>query len=130
MAKLLSEQLPNEHLDVVLVSPYLCAQQTWNACEKELPQATTVMIDNCITPYGKSDQVSTYLRALVSVKKKTSILVISHLPLVGYLIEELVLGLQLTTFPTSSIVCINYDSDTKKSSLLWLKIPLKVQESS
>lgn len=122
MASWLSPQLNNE-LDLVLVSPYLRAQQTWAACLPLLPSAKKVMIEDGITPYGQSEDVAIYLRALIGLEQPQSILLVSHLPLVGYLTAEFEQGIHAPMFPTSGISCIDYDVATEKSQLIWLENP-------
>ncbi len=123
MASWLAPKLQYPHLDLVLVSPYLRAQQTWQVCEGILPVATKIITDNEITPYGNSEQVATYLRALIGLEKPHSILLVSHLPLVGYLTAEFEAGISAPMFPTSGISCIDYDLDTQESKLVFLEYP-------
>lgn len=123
IARWLAQALPDGKLDLVLVSPYLRAQQTWQACENVLPPAKRVLTEDGITPYGDSEHVASYLRALVSVDAPSSILVVSHLPLVGYLTAEFDADMQPPMFPTSSVSCIDYDAATGKSEVLWMKSP-------
>lgn len=123
IARWLAKELPDGKLDLVLVSPYLRAQQTWQVCENVLPPAKRVLTEDGITPYGDSEHVASYLRALVSVDNPASMLVISHLPLVGYLTAEFDADIQPPMFPTSSVSCIDYDAETGKSEVLWMKSP-------
>ncbi|WP_407331030.1 phosphohistidine phosphatase SixA [Enterovibrio sp. 27052020O] len=123
MARWLKQQLPEGRLDLVLVSPYLRAQQTWEACQAVLPSAQKVLIEDGITPYGDSEHVASYLRALVSVDNPLSILLVSHLPLVGYLTAEFDEDSHAPMFPTSSISCIEFDPASEKSVVMWLKSP-------
>ncbi len=122
IAKWLAKQLPEQKLDMVLVSPYVRAQQTWAACQGELPKPKHVMTEQDITPYGNSGDVAAYLRSLAMVEKPHNILLISHLPLVGYLTAEFA-PMTPPMFATSGISCIEYDVNTDKSELLWLKMP-------
>ncbi|OEE68132.1 phosphohistidine phosphatase SixA [Enterovibrio norvegicus FF-33] len=123
MARWLANELPEGKLDLVLVSPYLRAQQTWNACQTVLPTAQKVLTEDGITPYGDSEHVASYLRALVTVDHPASILLVSHLPLVGYLTAEFAVDMQAPMFPTSSIACIELDAVSEKSDVRWLKSP-------
>lgn len=122
MAEWLSSQLTND-IDYVLVSPYLRAQQTWQAIEKTLPINAHVETCEEITPYGHSDDVAEYLKALISTKSLKSVLVVSHLPLVGYLTAELVPGLTAPMFFTSGINCIEFETDLEQGRLLWHRSP-------
>ncbi len=71
---------------------------------------------------GNSGDVAAYLRSLAMVEKPHNILLISHLPLVGYLTAEFA-PMTPPMFATSGISCIEYDVNTDKSELLWLKMP-------
>ncbi len=58
--------------------------------------------------------VSAYLQALANEGVATA-LVVSHLPLVGYLVSELCPG-NAPMFTTSAIACVTLDADGKVSS--------------
>ncbi|PMH41826.1 phosphohistidine phosphatase SixA [Vibrio sp. 10N.286.49.B3] len=104
--------------DKVLVSPYLRAQQTWQEITSHF-SATSVETSSDITPYGQSEQVFDYVSALVDVEKLETVLLVSHLPLVGYLTAEFVPDLAPPMFPTSGIVCIEFDPKTQQGELVW-----------
>jgi phosphohistidine phosphatase len=106
--------------DRVLVSPYVRAQQTWQAIEEhfELADASVHTYDE-ITPYGDSMDVKQYLSALIDVEKLNTVLLVSHLPLVGYLTADFVAGMSAPMFPTSGLVCIEYDPVTQSGQLEW-----------
>ncbi len=122
MASWLSVKLQGE-LDLVLVSPYVRAQQTWEVCQPLLPEAKKVLTEKDITPYGKSDTVAFYIRSLIGLEEPKNVLVISHLPLVGYLTAEFEDGLMPPMFSTSTIACIEYDKATEKSQVIEIKAP-------
>ncbi|MDF4862032.1 phosphohistidine phosphatase SixA, partial [Vibrio parahaemolyticus] len=44
---------------------------------------------------------------------------VSHLPLVGYLTSEVVKDMTPPMFPTSGLVCIEYDLQTQNGEVLW-----------
>lgn len=95
------------HFDKVLVSPYLRAQQTW----QEISECFSVnSVETCadITPYGDSEQVADYVTAMAEVENLDSILLVSHLPLVGYLTAEFVTDMVPPMFPTSGLIAIEY----------------------
>lgn len=124
MATLLASHLKGE-LDQVWVSPYLRAQQTWQAMVKGLPTAIQVGSVEDITPYGDAETVADFIKATIETEQPQSLLLISHLPLVGYLTAELVPGLQPPMFLTSAIAAIDYDPQSGKSKLLWQHQPHK-----
>ncbi|MGF1721443.1 phosphohistidine phosphatase SixA [Vibrio kyushuensis] len=104
--------------DKVLVSPYLRAQQTWKAISQEF---TANQVETCddITPYGQSPQVFDYVNALIELEQPESILLVSHLPLVSYLTAEFVTDIVPPMFPTSGLVCIEFDAKKQNGTLLW-----------
>ncbi len=104
--------------DKVLVSPYLRAQQTWDVIAK---QFSANQIETCddITPYGESAPVFEYVCALIEHENLSSIVLVSHLPLVGYLTAEFVPEMVPPMFPTSGLVCIEFDPKTRRGEMLW-----------
>lgn len=104
--------------DKVLVSPYLRAQQTWQTIS-EYYNAKSVETCDDITPYGQSDYVRDYATALIETEQLESLLFVSHLPLVGYLTADFVTDMMPPMFPTSGLVCIEFDPETQTGDLLW-----------
>ena len=99
-----------KHFDKVIVSPYLRAQQTWQEISSQF-DARQIEISEDITPYGDSEQVADYVNALIEVEKLESVLLVSHLPLVGYLAAEFVVDMVPPMFPTSGLLCIDYSPE-------------------
>lgn len=106
--------------DLVLVSPYLRAQQTWQTIA---PLFTAEKVEDCedITPYGDSENVVDYVCALAETQFLENILLVSHLPLVGYLTADFVTNIPPPMFPTSGMVCIDYDVDSRSGKIVWEK---------
>ena len=104
-------------LELVLVSPYLRAQQTWQAIASHF-DAKQVKVCDDITPYGDARRVGDYIAAVAEVEKPKSILMVSHLPLVGYLTSEFVPDVAPPMFPTSGIACIDYDTNNHHGELV------------
>ncbi|NLS13270.1 phosphohistidine phosphatase SixA [Vibrio sp. SM6] len=107
-----------EMFDKVLVSPYIRAQQTWQELNQSL-SAKEVQLSADITPYGDAEAVFDYLSALIELEKPQQLLLVSHLPLVGYLTAELVPSMAPLMFATSAIAAIEFDEKNKKGDLLW-----------
>lgn len=78
-------------IERVLVSPYLRAEQTLATVREALtlPEGEEVLPE--LTPGGNAEQVGSYLQAL-AMQGVSSVLIVSHLPLVGYLVAELCPG--------------------------------------
>ncbi|HBV76338.1 MULTISPECIES: phosphohistidine phosphatase SixA [Vibrio] len=111
-----------EEFDLVLVSPYLRAQQTWKTISPIL-KANNVEDCSDITPYGDSETVVEYVCALAETQFLQNILLVSHLPLVGYLTADFVTDMPPPMFPTSGMVCIDFDVDTRKGQIIWQAQP-------
>lgn len=109
-----------EQMDQVLVSPYIRAQQTWDAIKHDLKVTDdAVEVYDEITPYGDAEDAYQYVCALAQSKKLDSLLLISHLPLVGYLTAEFAKGMTPPMFPTSGLVCLEFDLESEKGEFLW-----------
>ena len=110
--------------DYVLVSPYIRAQQTWGAIEPILSACNTkVEISDELTPYGNSSSVVDFVKALGLVNQLDSVLIVSHLPLVGYLTMDFACGMTTPIFPTSAISCIGIDCHSSRGEFLWMQRP-------
>ena len=118
MARWLAPQLGGK-LDRVIHSNYLRARQTWQSICSELPKAGAVEESGDITPYGDPAFVASYLTTLAA--KHDSILMVSHLPLVGYLVQSLCPAAGAPMFATSGLACIEWQDG--KGVLLWLEGP-------
>lgn len=109
-------------IDKVLVSPYVRAQQTWEEISTVLT-AKSVELCEDITPYGQSERVYDYICALAEVDNLQSVMFVSHLPLVGYLTAEFVSEMHAPMFPTSGLVCVEFDLESRRGELLWQERP-------
>ena len=116
MALWLQQQMP--HLDRVLVSPYLRAQQTWQTIRDLFGEVRVDVLDELV-PHGHSAQVADYLRALEG--EVENLLVISHLPLVGYLVADLCPVQLPPMFVTSAMVAVELQG--AQGNLLWQQAP-------
>ncbi|PNS10392.1 phosphohistidine phosphatase SixA [Mixta theicola] len=122
--------LNSQTLDIerVLVSPYLRAEQTLATVREalRLPQEQEVLPE--LTPGGDPALVACYLQTLAKEGVK-SVLVISHLPLVGYLVSELCPQEPPPMFATSAIACIDFDADDGEGALKWQISPSKLAKA-
>ena len=116
MALWLQQQMP--HLDRVLVSPYLRAQQTWQTVRELFGEVRVDVLDELV-PHGHSAPVADYLRALEG--EVENLLVISHLPLVGYLVADLCPVQLPSMFVTSAMVAVELQG--AQGNLLWQQAP-------
>ncbi|HHE9479552.1 TPA: phosphohistidine phosphatase SixA [Haemophilus influenzae] len=104
-------------LDRILVSPYVRAQETFH----QVNQAFDLELENKfeiwegITPYGHAHSVIDYLEVLKDEGVK-SVLIISHLPLVGEIVAELYGKRNPISFYPATIAQLLWDGN--KSEIL------------
>lgn len=87
-----------------LVSPYERARQTFSWIEK-VHHIGRVEINKMLVPGGDPTQIGRELMAL-ALRGVKSVLIVSHLPLVGYLVNELCPHVTLPMFSTADVACI------------------------
>ncbi|WP_394515024.1 phosphohistidine phosphatase SixA [Pantoea sp. SGAir0215] len=126
MANWLKDQAVD--IERVLVSPYLRAQQTLATVREALPLPDGADILPELTPGGDPGLVGCYLQTLANEGVK-SVLVISHLPLVGYLVSELCPQETPPMFATSAIACVDFDPAESQGKLLWQASPKKLAKA-
>ncbi len=116
MARWLSGQVAD--IDRVLVSPYLRARQTLDTLQAYLvlPDGHEVLPE--LTPGGDAGLVCCYLQALAN-EGLNRVLVISHLPLVGYLVADLCPEEQPPMFATSAVAGVDLDAVSGSGKLCW-----------
>ncbi|MEH6453572.1 MAG: phosphohistidine phosphatase SixA [Psychromonas sp.] len=100
MAKYLAEN--DISFDAVFVSPYLRAQQTWHSVSPFFPAVVNVQTLPILTPSGSARKSVNEILALQTEGIK-HLLIVSHLPLVGYIIGELVPSAGVPAFSTSAV---------------------------
>ncbi|ACS86373.1 MULTISPECIES: phosphohistidine phosphatase SixA [Musicola] len=105
-------------VDRVLVSPYVRALQTLQVVAESLPLPPENESLPELTPGGNAELVGDYLLALAKEGAGT-VLIISHLPLVGYLVAALCPGENAPMFATSAIACIQLDDATSEGVCQW-----------
>ncbi|AXU94277.1 phosphohistidine phosphatase SixA [Erwinia persicina] len=115
-------------IERVLVSPYLRARQTLNTVREVLPLPEGEDVLPELTPGGDPGLVACYLQVLAN-EGATSALVISHLPLVGYLVAELCPQEAPPMFATSAIACIEFDAENATGKLAWQVSPAKLAKA-
>ena len=135
-AKLMATWLQKSNINPrqVFVSPFIRAQQTCViATAKMQTQITTL---DFITPAGDAKQVHDFFNGycsdiandaanqVTSDLAEQSLLIISHMPLVSYLVAELTQSENAPIFATAGIAHIDYDIETMQGRLLSLVSPL------
>lgn len=125
MAAWLNAQAVN--IQKVLVSPYLRAQQTLANVREVLTLADNVTVDVLpeLTPGGDPAEVACELQALAK-EGVTAVLIVSHLPLVGYLVAELCPGICPPMFATSAIASVELNAESGVGVLDWQYGPSQI----
>ncbi len=104
MANWLTEKVAS--VDLVIVSPYLRAQQTWQEVAKHLPEPNKWLVLDDITPSGSPQIAVDAILAYAENYDANKVLVIAHMPILGYMVSELVAGMEPPIFATSAIASI------------------------
>ena len=116
MAKWVNEQ--SFTFDKIYASPYVRAQQTAKTLAKSLVNACEVDTLSFITPADQASVVHDYIDGVCQVEKLSSLLLVSHMPLVSYLTAELTIDKNAPIFPTAGIAHIDYDLRKMKGELI------------
>ena len=122
MAKWLSNMKIN--IDHVLVSPYLRAQQTASHMLEPLDDNVSLDTVDFITPSGIAAEVHHYIDGLCANTNIEHLMIISHMPLMSYLVAELTYDHQAPIFQTAAIAQIDYNLSDMKGQLLRLIAPI------
>lgn len=109
-------------IDRVLVSPYLRAVQTLETVREVLPLPEGEEVLPELTPGGDVGLVSCYLQALAN-EGVGAVLIVSHLPLVGYLVAELCPAECPPMFATSAIANVELAADGVSGTFEWQVSP-------
>jgi phosphohistidine phosphatase len=109
--------------DCIFTSPFVRAQQTCQSLVSILDAADKVSSLALITPSGEAQQVHDYIDGMVKSENHQEILMISHLPLVSYLVLELTQGHDSPIFQTAAIAQIDYDEINMTGKLVRLITP-------
>lgn len=123
MAQWLAPQVTK--FDLVLVSPYLRTHQTWQLVSKYIT-ATQVVVCDELTPDADADLAASLLLAYGDAHKDGNILVLSHMPMVGYLVECLCPATMAPIFVTAGTAKISLASG-HGGIFEWLEGPHNIQ---
>jgi phosphohistidine phosphatase len=119
----------NQHVfDCVFVSPYLRAQQTADRVIGQLKSVGVRKTLSFITPEDNAKEVHDYLDAVFSLEQYKKVLIVSHMPLVSYLVAELTSDNTMPIFQTASVAQIEYDKKRMLGEFITLISPNQVTE--
>lgn len=94
--------------DLVLCSPYVRTRQTADLMLNAQPAGVRLEILPELVPEGDSHQVQLYIDALRENNKELRLLLVSHMPLVSFLVETFTKSGNTPIFETSGLVGIHY----------------------
>ncbi|MGP1928280.1 MAG: phosphohistidine phosphatase SixA [Arsenophonus sp. NC-WZS1-MAG3] len=127
MAKWLIQQ--NSVFEQVFTSPYVRAIQTYKAMQPLLSCSSEHEVLAELTPNGDPQFIANYLQLLSYVGIKT-ILIISHLPLVSYLISALCPQEIPPMFATSTIAYVEMNTEIQHSEYRWQRRPSQILQGA
>lgn len=109
-------------IDYALVSPFKRAKQTYEMVHTIATIEYEEYSDDII-PSGNVDLVHDYIQALAQERQLKSLLLVSHMPLVSYLVDNFCDQLRSVVFATGSIVRLEYDIESDKAAFGELFLP-------
>ncbi|MCU7555178.1 phosphohistidine phosphatase SixA [Alteromonas sp. ASW11-19] len=112
---------PEGKVDLALVSPYRRARQTYDVMSLDIRPGKMEVFED-ITPAGNPQLVHDYLDARVATAQArkqslNSILLVSHMPLVSYLVDTVCQSYTTSLFATASIAVIRYQPTSQRGHL-------------
>ncbi|PSJ48053.1 phosphohistidine phosphatase SixA [Zobellella endophytica] len=111
--------------DRVLVSPYLRTRQTWQQVSRHIA-GEQVECSEELTPNADADLAASLLLAYGELNRQDNLLVVSHMPLVGFLVESLCPATMAPIFVTSGIAKITLNA-AQGAVFDWLEGPHNIR---
>ncbi len=111
MAKWLAKDI--SRFDLALVSPYVRARQTWKNILDSNIKADKVCTLSELTPSSDPSQASTAITAHAEHYKAETVLVVAHMPLLGYLVNEFIPSEEPPIFATAGIAVLDLTEEDK-----------------
>ncbi|XPF95871.1 phosphohistidine phosphatase SixA [Colwellia sp. RE-S-Sl-9] len=110
-------------IDQIIVSPFIRAQETTKELISYLGDDILVTTLDFITPSGSAEQMHDYIDGVCVTDKIKTLLIVSHMPLVSYLVAELTVDGNGPIFQTAGIAHIDYDTKRMKGHMVSLTSP-------
>ena len=95
-------------IDLAIVSPFVRAQQTFEHVSARIPIEVTE-VSTEVTPEGDAYDFAGALLARLQLEPAESVLVVSHMPFVCYLVNYLDSAIQAPLFPTAGIAVLELE---------------------
>lgn len=110
-------------LDHIIASPYVRTQQTTKELCNNLKQEIPITTLDLITPIGSAQEAHDYIDGVCADNKLDNLLIVTHMPLVSYLVAELTVSGECPIFQTAAIAHIDYNPSMMKGELISLTSP-------
>ena len=110
-------------LDQIFISPYVRAQQTAQTLLDEINGVVKFDTVDFITPSDDAKKIHDYIDGFCANESIEHLLIVSHMPLVSYLVAELTIDHQSPIFQTAAIAHIDYDMKKMIGKLVKLISP-------
>lgn len=111
--------------DQIFSSPYRRTQQTAALLVQKGLTAQAVELNTDLVPEGNAQLVVDFLDTLYAENPHAKILVVSHMPLVSFLVEAFTRSGQTPIFDTAGVACIDYHQH--RGALLEYACPSLIQ---
>jgi len=95
-------------VDLAIVSPYVRAQQTFSEVKDIVPVEVTETSDE-VTPASQADVFASALLARLQIEPAETVLIVSHMPFVCYLLGYLDSTIQPPIFHTGGIAEVDVE---------------------
>lgn len=107
-------------VDFAMVSPFKRTLQTFFTVKDTVSIGRDVLLPDLI-PSGNSDIVHDYIDfELAQEPKIKTVLIVSHMPIVSYLVDALTGVEKSILFPTAGVVTLNYKTSISRGEFLGL----------
>ena len=118
LAEYVKVNFAGENITAGLVSPYVRAQQTYEQVSKHIEIKSKEDCD-MVLPESDSELFADYLHALAAhVNAPENLLIVSHMPFVSLLADELCDDFNGKIFATADMLIIDYDHQTERGERL------------
>ncbi|USD36672.1 MULTISPECIES: phosphohistidine phosphatase SixA [Ferrimonas] len=106
---------------LVLVSPYVRAQQSWRCLQASLPEDVEVITLDELVPNADPGVSHDVIAAHAELSATDAVLVVAHMPLLAYLLREFVAGIEPPLFATAAVASVEVSDGSGR--LLALQSP-------
>ena len=108
-------------LDACLISPYIRAQQTATVAMGRIKTAHRADLHE-LTPDSEPSLALAAIAAEIEANDHEQVLVVSHMPLVSYLVHEIDRNKQPPIFPTAAIAVMEFDAHSQRGQFEQLMV--------